>query len=198
MEVHDVAFAGSFDREGACPKVDMPEYAFIGRSNVGKSSLINMLTGRRDIAKVSKTPGKTQLINYFRINNSWHLVDLPGYGFARISKKKIADWEKMIERYLLLRQNLGCAFVLIDIRHPLQRIDSEFISWMGERQVPFVLIFTKADKLAESQIKENVKRITDELMKTWHTLPPYFVTSSANKHGRQELLNYIGDLNNNY
>lgn len=195
MEIHEAAFTGSFDRESGCPKQMVPEFAFIGRSNVGKSSLINMLCGRKDIAKVSKTPGKTQLINYFRINNEWNLVDLPGYGFAKISKKKVAAWEKMIEKYLLVRQQLQCAFVLIDIRHPLQTIDSEFIDWLGERQIPFSIIYTKADKLNSGQIKMHVDRINNELLKTWNALPPYFVTSSENRQGREEVLNYINEIN---
>lgn len=195
MEIHEAAFVGSFDRESICPKDMVPEFAFIGRSNVGKSSLINMLCGRKDIAKVSKTPGKTQLINYFRINNEWNLVDLPGYGFAKISKKKVAAWEKMIEKYLLVRQQLQCAFVLIDIRHPLQTIDSEFIDWMGDRQIPFSIIFTKADKLNNKDIKTHTERITNELLKTWNELPPYFVTSSEKHIGRDELLAYIDKIN---
>lgn len=197
MVIHEAAFVGSFDREAACPKPHIPEFAFIGRSNVGKSSLINMLTGRKDIAKVSKTPGKTQLINFFKINNEWNLVDLPGYGFAKISKKKIAVWERMIEKYLLIRQQLQCAFVLIDIRHPLQKIDSEFIDWMGERQIPFVIIYTKADKLNNSEIKDHVDRLNNGILETWNSLPQYFVSSSENQLGRDEILNFIDELNNN-
>ncbi len=195
MVIHEAAFAGSFDRESGCPKPMIPEFAFIGRSNVGKSSLINMLCGRKDIAKVSKTPGKTQLLNFFRINNEWNLVDLPGYGFAKISKKKVAAWEKMIEKYLLVRQQLQCAFVLIDIRHSLQAIDSEFIDWMGERQIPFALIYTKADKLSAGDVQQHAKRINDELLKTWNELPPYFITSSEKNMGRDEVLKYIDEIN---
>jgi GTP-binding protein len=195
MVIHEAAFAGSFDRESGCPRPLIPEFAFIGRSNVGKSSLINMLCGRKDIAKVSKTPGKTQLINYFRINNEWNLVDLPGYGFAKISKKKVVAWEKMIEKYLLVRQQLQCAFVLIDIRHPLQSIDGEFIDWMGERQIPFALIYTKADKLNASEVKVHAERINNELLKTWNELPPFFITSSEKSTGRDEVLKYIDGIN---
>lgn len=197
MVIKEAAFAGSFDRESLCPKAFIPEFAFIGRSNVGKSSLINMLTGHKDIAKVSKTPGKTQLLNFFLINGEWNLVDLPGYGFAKISKKKIAIWEQMIEKYLLVRQQLQVAFVLIDIRHPLQKIDSEFLDWMGERQIPFVIIYTKADKLNSSEIQTHVKRINDKILETWVELPQYFVTSSEKKLGRDEILNFIDELNNN-
>ncbi|MDF1696236.1 MAG: ribosome biogenesis GTP-binding protein YihA/YsxC [Saprospiraceae bacterium] len=198
MEIKEVEFIGSFERESQCPKDMVPEYAFIGRSNVGKSSLINMLCNRKGLAKVSNTPGKTQTINYFRVDDAWHLVDLPGYGYAKISKKMRHKWESMIERYLITRPQLQVIFVLLDSRHELQSIDLEFVNWLGDRRVPFVLVYTKIDKLKRLQVEDNIKRIQNGLLKYWNTLPDQFITSSEKKEGRQEILDFIGDLNNNF
>jgi GTP-binding protein len=196
LKVKTSSFVGSFPKESACPKTELPEYAFIGRSNVGKSSLINMLCSRKEIAKVSKTPGKTQLLNFFLINESWHLVDLPGYGFAKISKSMRRSWEKMIEHYLVRRENLKCAFVLIDLRLELQKIDLEFINWLGSMQIPFVIVFTKSDGVKPAKHDEHVHRITNELLKYWNSLPEHFVTSSSKSEGREEILAFIERLNN--
>ena len=194
MEINEVEFIGSYDREQACPKENKPEFAFIGRSNVGKSSLINMLTGRTNIARVSKSPGKTQLINYFLVNDLWYLVDLPGYGYAKISKKKREAWEKMIERYLVTRRNLVTAFILLDSRLPLQKIDLEFINWMGERNIPFNIVYTKIDKIKKSELKGNIKRIESELLKYWNYLPESFITSAETNQGKETLIEYINLL----
>ena len=177
------------------PKADKPEYAFIGRSNVGKSSLINMLTGNSKLAKVSATPGKTLLINHFIINNEWYLVDLPGYGFAKRSKKEIAKLEQMISGYILQREQLVNVFVLIDIRLEAQKIDLEFIQWLGESSVPFAIVFTKADKLSATKVSANVEAYKKVLLETWEELPPVFVTSSEKKQGREEMLDYIEQIN---
>lgn len=195
MIISDVEFIGSFSAEPQCPKTKLPEYAFIGRSNVGKSSLINMLAGRKEIARVSKQPGKTQLINFFLINQEWHLVDLPGYGYAIISQKKRLEWEKMIDRYLVSRENLQCAFVLLDSRLPLQKIDMEFINSLGERHIPFVLVYTKTDKVPKTKLPTHIKRIKNELLKQWNFLPQQFETSAETGYGREELLAYIEELN---
>jgi GTP-binding protein len=191
MNIKDVEFIASFTKEIFCPKDGRPEFAFIGRSNVGKSSLINMLTNKKGLAKVSVTPGKTQLINYFAINNKWYLVDLPGYGYARTSKDNKAAFSKMIKSYLGDRVPLIVAFVLLDARHELQKIDKEFLEWCGENEVPFSLIFTKADKLGKTQVQSNVQIILNELLKTWHELPPHFISSSETKQGRDDILKYI-------
>lgn len=196
MKINEVTFIGSFVSENSCPVTKLPEYAFIGRSNVGKSSLINMLCARKKLAKVSNTPGKTQLINYFKVDDNWHLVDLPGYGFAKVSKTKRHTWEKMIQRYLKQRPNLVCTFVLIDIRHPLQEIDLEFINWLGEIRIPFVIVFTKADKLKPHQIEEHVQLITNKLLMFWNEIPQHFVSSASKGLGRDEILNFIEELNN--
>ncbi len=198
MDINQVSFIGSFERESQCPQEMVPEYAFIGRSNVGKSSLINMLCNYKGLAKVSNTPGKTQTINYFKVDSSWHLVDLPGYGYAKISKKMREKWEDMIERYLITRPQLQCVFVLIDSRHKLQKIDLEFINWMGDRRVPFVIVYTKIDKLSTKLVDTHVKAIQDGLLQYWNALPDQFITSSEKKVGRQEILDYIGELNNNF
>lgn len=188
-------FLGSFPAEKDCPRNHLPEYAFIGRSNVGKSSLINMLCGRRDLARISKAPGKTQHINLFLINGLWHIADLPGYGYAKVSKSSRSRWQKMIEQYMMMRNQLVTAFVLLDLRHPLQAIDREFINWLGARQVPFVLIFTKVDKLKPREVQANRLRIEKALMEEWNSLPPAFLTSSTTQQGREELLEYIAQLN---
>ena len=193
-----VAFMGSFDREAACPKEEVPEFAFIGRSNVGKSSLINMITGRKEIAKVSKQPGKTQLINFFNVDNRWHLVDLPGYGYAKISKSQRLKWEQMIERYFVMRRQLVCAFVLIDCRHPLQKLDLEFINFLGERVIPFAIVFTKFDKLNATEQSKNIDIIKEGLLEHWEELPPQFVTSSETRYGREEIIGYIEQLTEKY
>ncbi|WP_420581986.1 ribosome biogenesis GTP-binding protein YihA/YsxC [Reichenbachiella sp.] len=178
-----------------CPAPDKPEYAFIGRSNVGKSSLINMLTNKNKLAKTSGKPGKTQLINHFLINKSWYLVDLPGYGWAQVSKEMKEKWNIMTKNYLGQRENLNNVFILVDSRIPPQKIDIEFINWLGEYQIPFALIFTKADKPNSTKLKSNIATFKKELQKHWEELPPTFVTSSNNKIGQKEILEYIGQIN---
>jgi len=181
-----------------CPKPDKPEYAFIGRSNVGKSSLINMITGRRKLAKISGTPGKTITINHFVINIAWYLVDLPGYGFAKRSKLEREKWEKMIRNYLLRRENLVCVFVLIDIRHEPQKNDLEFMEWLALSEIPFTLVFTKADKLKPMQLTNNEEAYRLKLLEEWEELPPIVVTSAEKGVGREALLDYIESLNTLY
>lgn len=198
MTINNVAFVGSYEQEYQCPKDGQPEYAFIGRSNVGKSSLINMLTGRKALARVSNTPGKTKTLNFFDVDQSWYLVDLPGYGYAKISKKMRAKWEKMIERYLMERRSLICTFVLIDSRHELQQIDLEFINWLGERRIPFSIVYTKTDKLKTAEVEENVGKIQNSLLEYWDALPDQFVSSAEKGRGKEEILNFIGDLNNKF
>lgn len=178
-----------------CPKPDYPEYAFIGRSNVGKSSLINLLVNNEKLAKTSGTPGKTQLINHFEINNSWYLVDLPGYGFAKRSMSQRKQWEKMIEDYLRKRENLMNVFVLIDSRHSPQKIDIDFINQLGEWQIPFSLVFTKADKSTQLEVSRNIKSFLNKMKESWEFLPPHFVTSTVKKSGRDKILDYIEELN---
>lgn len=178
------------------PETKSPEYAFIGRSNVGKSSLINMLTNHNKLAKTSGRPGKTQLINHFLINDEWYLVDLPGYGYAKVSKESRAEWETMISDYLINRENLYNVFVLIDSRLTPQAIDLEFVQWLGENQIPFSLIFTKSDKLSVNKVQSNVSKFKKELLKTWEELPQIFVTSSVSQKGKEEVLSYIEDINN--
>lgn len=178
-----------------CPKDPLPEYAFIGRSNVGKSSLINMLTNYKNLAKTSGRPGKTQLINHFLINKNWFLVDLPGYGYARVSKTTKKKFQSFITDYFEVRQQLAMAFVLVDIRHEPQKIDLEFMEYMGENAIPFSIIFTKADKLKPKAIQRNVNTYQQELLKTWEDTPHYFITSSSSAEGRDEVLNYIQDTN---
>ncbi len=178
-----------------CPKEPLPEYAFIGRSNVGKSSLINMLTNNKNLAKTSGRPGKTQLINHFKINNNWFLVDLPGYGYARVSKTTKKVFQKFITQYFEKRKQLVCAFVLVDVRHEPQKIDLEFMQWLGENGIPFCIVFTKADKLKPTVIERNVEIYKKILLETWEQMPPYFVTSSENKAGKEELLGYIEQVN---
>ncbi|CEN34312.1 putative GTP-binding protein EngB [Capnocytophaga cynodegmi] len=178
-----------------CPSERIPEYAFIGRSNVGKSSLINMLANNKNLAKTSGRPGKTQLINHFKINNNWFLVDLPGYGYARVSKTTKKTFQKFITQYFEKRQQLVCAFVLVDIRHEPQKIDLEFMQWLGENAIPFAIIFTKADKLKPNAIERNIENYKNLLLETWEKFPLYFVTSSENKTGKEELLQYIDSIN---
>ena len=179
----------------SCPQSNLPEYAFIGRSNVGKSSLINMLCHNPKLAKTSQKPGKTLLINHFLVDNSWHLVDLPGYGYAQAGQKQREALKRMIERYCLLREQLVCLFVLIDCRHEPQKIDLEFINWLGENEVPFALVFTKGDKLGRMCLKENVEAYKTRLLEEWEELPPVFVTSSETSLGGDELTQYIEELN---
>ena len=196
MIIKDAKFVISNSRADMCPKHDRPEYAFIGRSNVGKSSLINMLTGRKALAKTSSTPGKTLLINHFLINNDWYLVDLPGYGYAQRGKSEMSKLKSLIEHYVLEREELTCLFVLIDSRHELQAKDAEFIRMLGENGVPFGIIFTKADKLSKTAAKNNVENICKALSEEWEELPPYFVTSSATGLGKDEVLDFIESCNN--
>jgi len=195
MKIKSSAFVVSNSEVTKCPNSQLPEYAFIGRSNVGKSSLINMLTGRKSLAKVSGKPGKTRLINHFLINDNWHLVDLPGYGYAKVSKKEKKTFQKYITAYFEKRQQLVNTFVLVDCRHEPQPIDLEFLEWMGMNTIPFSIVFTKADKLKPQAIENNIAAYKTKLMETWEELPPYFITSSANKTGRDDILNYIQDIN---
>ena len=197
MIIKSADFFISSSRADQCPQDSkLPEYAFIGRSNVGKSSLINMLTGRKALAKTSSTPGKTMLINHFIINNEWYLVDLPGYGFARRGKKEMEKFRNLIEYYILERQQLTCLFVLIDSRLPPQKIDLEFIQWLGEEGIPFCIVFTKADKNKTGELKKNVQGFLKKLQEEWEELPVHFVTSSEKGTGRMELLDYIDEINN--
>ncbi|BAO76156.1 ribosome biogenesis GTP-binding protein YihA/YsxC [Winogradskyella sp. PG-2] len=195
MKIKSAEFVISNSEVAKCPKKDLPEYAFIGRSNVGKSSLINMLTDRKSLAKTSGRPGKTQLINHFIINDSWYLVDLPGYGYARVSKSSKKKFQKFITNYFEQRRQLVSAFVLVDIRHKPQPIDIEFMQYLGESGIPFGIIFTKADKLKPQAIDRQVENYCQELLKFWEELPPYFVTSSSKKIGQEDVLNFIEDTN---
>ena len=195
MIIKEAEFSISAPTISLCPKDTKPEYAFIGRSNVGKSSLINMLCGRKNLAKTSATPGKTLLINHFIINKEWYLVDLPGYGYAKRSKKEIARLDQMIRSYILQRQQLVNVFVLIDIRLEPQKIDLEFIEWLGASSIPFSLVFTKADKLTAGKAKANLEGYKKTLEVTWEELPPIFVTSSEKRQGKEELLDYIDSIN---
>lgn len=195
MEIKNAVFSLSSPSVGMCPKDSKPEYAFIGRSNVGKSSLINMLCRSKKLAKTSATPGKTLLINHFLINNEWYLVDLPGYGYAKRSKSEIAKLDQMIRGYILQRQQLVNVFVLVDIRHEAQKIDLEFIEWLGTSSIPFTIVFTKADKLSVGKVNQQVEAYKKVLLETWEELPPYFVTSSENRQGREDVLDYIDQIN---
>jgi GTP-binding protein len=195
MIIKKSEFVISAPRESMCPKDGKAEYAFIGRSNVGKSSLINMLCNHKGLAKTSATPGKTLLINHFIINNEWYLVDLPGYGFAKRSKSVQQQLDQMIRGYILQRQQLVNVFVLIDIRHEQQKIDREFIDWLGMSGIPFSIVFTKADKLTPSKAKSNALLWMNTLKDAWEELPPFFITSSEKKTGRDEILDYIDQIN---
>ena len=198
MQITEAKFLVSNTDMEKCPAPKFPEYAFIGRSNVGKSSLINMVTGKKNLAKTSATPGKTRLINHFIINQKWYLVDLPGYGYAKVSKASKATWDKMIRDYLLKRKNLMNVFVLVDSRLELQKIDLAFINWLGEKRVPFSIVFTKSDKLKKTQIIYSVEVYKKELRKSWDELPPLFITSAEKKVGKEELLNYIEEINKDF
>jgi GTP-binding protein len=178
-----------------CPNPDRPEYAFIGRSNVGKSSLINMLTGQKSLAKTSARPGKTQLINHFNIDDTWYLVDLPGYGYAQVPKTAKSKFQKLISEYILKRENLYCLFVLVDSRHEQQKIDSEFMIWLGENSIPFAIIFTKADKLGKTNLNKNISAYKKQLLTVWAELPPVFISSAANGTGKEEILEFIYSVN---
>jgi len=196
MKIKSAEFVISNSEVSKCPTQPLPEYAFIGRSNVGKSSLINMLTNRKSLAKTSGRPGKTQLINHFIINKDWFLVDLPGYGYARVSKSSKKTFQKFITNYFEQRKQLVSAFVLVDIRHKPQPVDLEFMQYLGENEIPFSIIFTKADKLRPKAIENHVDTYCQNLLQFWEELPPYFVTSSSKKIGKDEVLNFIEETNN--
>jgi len=195
MEIKSAEFVSSYVSYKDCPQNNIPEYAFVGRSNVGKSSLINMLLDRKKLAKTSQSPGKTQLINQFIVNNNWVLTDLPGYGYAKVGKSLRKDFNKLINDYALYRENLMCMFVLLDSRHAPQKNDLGFMKWLGENQVPFVMVFTKADKLSSSAMNNNMTNYKKEMLKEWESVPDIFITSAENKNGRIELLNFIEKIN---
>lgn len=191
MNIKSAEFVISNTELSRCPKPDKPEFAFIGRSNVGKSSLINLLTNRKDLAKTSGKPGKTQTINHFLINENWYLVDLPGYGYAGVSRTARKGWGKMIENYLLKRENLYCTFVLVDSRHEPQKLDVEFITWLGERQIPLALVLTKTDKLSKREMQESRRLLENKLKETWEELPPIFMTSAEKKIGKEDIHDFM-------
>ncbi|MCF6167387.1 ribosome biogenesis GTP-binding protein YihA/YsxC [Lutibacter sp.] len=196
MKIKSADFIISNTDVSKCPKEQLPEYAFIGRSNVGKSSLINMLTGRNKLAKTSGRPGKTQLINHFKINNNWFLVDLPGYGYAKVSKSIKRTFQSFIKNYFLQREQLICTFVLIDSRLEPQKIDLEFMEFLGEKEIPFVIVFTKSDKLKLNELNKNIQFYKKKMTSTvWEEMPPYFITSATNSTGKDEVLNYIDEIN---
>lgn len=195
MNINEAKFVTSSVEVSKCPNTGKKEYAFIGRSNVGKSSLINMLTGIKGLAMTSSMPGKTQCINHFIINNSWYVVDLPGYGYARCGKEARERLRQMIEEYVTRREEMYMLFVLVDSRHAPQKIDIEFIRWLGENGIPFSIVFTKADKLGKVRLEENIAFYKTTLLEEWEELPPIFITSSENKRGREEILDYIDTIN---
>ena len=195
MQVKSAEFIISNTDYKLCPKAEKPEYAFIGRSNVGKSSLINLITTKKKLAKTSRKPGKTKLINHFLINNNWYLVDLPGYGYASVSKTEKEEFQKIIFSYLEKRENLMCLFVLLDCRHNCQKIDLEFMRWLGEKKIPFVMVFTKTDKLSKTALKENIEQYKKEMLKSWEELPQTFFTSVLHKEGDKEILSFINSTN---
>lgn len=196
MKINTAEFIVSNSEVAKCPNEPLPEYAFIGRSNVGKSSLINMLTNRNSLAKTSGRPGKTQLINHFKINENWYLVDLPGYGYARVSKSTKEVFQKFITDYFERREQLVCAFVLVDIRHEAQKIDLEFINYLGEAEVPFCIIFTKADKISKGKVQQHIAAYQKKVIENgWEEMPQHFVTSSTEATGRDEVLSYIEKVN---
>ncbi|WP_300434081.1 ribosome biogenesis GTP-binding protein YihA/YsxC [Christiangramia sp.] len=195
MKIKTAEFVVSNSKVDQCPNSTLPEYAFIGRSNVGKSSLINMLTGRKALAKTSAKPGKTQLINHFLINQNWHLVDLPGYGYAQVSKSTKKVFQKFITAYFEKRKQMVCAFVLIDSRHKPQPIDMEFMQWLGEHNIPFCIIFTKADKLKPKVLDKNIENYKNEMLESWVQMPEYFITSASAGMGKDEVLDYIENIN---
>ncbi len=195
MQIKSASFIISNIDYKLCPKEDKAEYAFIGRSNVGKSSLINLITEKKQLAKISKKPGKTQLINHFLINEEWYLVDLPGYGYANVSKKQKKEFIRIIYSYLENRKNLMCLFVLIDCRHKAQKIDLEFMQWLGEKEIPFVIIFTKSDKLTKNVLNQNIDDYKEEMLKDWEEIPPLFCSSTLKKEGKKEILHFIEQTN---
>lgn len=195
MEIKDARFIVSNTQVEKCPKPDRPEYAFIGRSNVGKSSLINMLTNKKSLAKTSGKPGKTRLINHFLINDEWYLVDLPGYGYAKVPKAERLKWEKFLKRYILKRENLYCLFVLIDSRHEAQKADLDFLEWLGISEISFSIIFTKTDKLKPEELAINLKAYEEKLFEKWETLPGYFISSTETFAGKDEILEFIESIN---
>ncbi len=193
--IKSVKFAGSCVNLQECPKPVFPEYAFVGRSNVGKSSLINMITNRKKIARISNSPGKTRCINHYLINEQWYMVDLPGYGFAKVSMKERESWRKIINQYIRGRKNLLCTFLLIDSRHTLQKSDDDFIKWLGTEQIPFILLFTKADKIKYKHLQKNIDTYKSALSESWDELPEYILTSAVTKLGRKEILEFIEKTN---
>ncbi len=195
MEIKSAEFVISNASVEKCPDTTLPEYAFIGRSNVGKSSLINMLANNKKLAKTSAMPGKTLLINHFLINKNWYLVDLPGYGYAKRGKKEQDNLRRIITNYIMKREQMVCLFVLIDSRHEPQKIDLEFIEWLGENGIPFAIVFTKADKSKASQLHSNISSYLKKLKEQWEELPPHFITSAENRTGKEELLDYIEEIN---
>lgn len=198
MQIKEAKFVKSSSTLDQCPSPAKPEFAFIGRSNVGKSSLINMLTGRRSLAKTSSKPGKTQLINHFEVDGLWYLVDLPGYGWSKVSKKRKADWGAMIEEYLVHRKNLACLFVLLDSRLSPQDIDYEFIQWLGEEEIPFAMVFTKSDKQSKNKFQSVKAGHLRRLKGEWQELPLIFVTSAISQTGREEILSFIYEINSQF
>jgi len=195
MQIKSADFIISNTDYTHCPKANMPEYAFIGRSNVGKSSIINLITNKKHLAKISRKPGKTQLINHFLINKEWYLVDLPGYGYATVSKTQKQEFQKIIFSYLENRENLMCLFVLLDCRHKPQKIDLEFMKWLGEKQIPFLMIFTKIDKLGKTALKKNIENYKTEMLKQWEEIPQTFFASVPKRKGSKEILDFIENTN---
>ncbi|MEA3317969.1 MAG: ribosome biogenesis GTP-binding protein YihA/YsxC [Bacteroidota bacterium] len=194
MKIKNAEFVISNTDVSKCPKPNLPEFAFVGRSNVGKSSLINMLLEKNKLAKTSQTPGKTLLINHFLINKEWYLVDLPGYGYAKISKSKRSEISNIINEYISRRENLISLFVLVDVRHAPQKNDLEFMEWLGENQIPFSIIFTKADKLTKRKLDESIENYESIMLRSWEIMPKYFISSASNKSGRDEILEYIDEI----
>lgn len=195
MEIKEARFIVSNSDVKKCPKPDRPEYAFIGRSNVGKSSLINRLTNKKSLAKISGNPGKTRLINHYLINNEWYLVDLPGYGYAKVPMNERKKWEKFLKKYILQRENLYCLFVLVDSRHEAQTPDLEFMEWLGVSEIPFSIIFTKTDKLRPEELEANLKAYEKKIFEKWEVMPGYFVSSSQTGFGTEQILDFIESVN---
>lgn len=198
MQYHNVIFSGSFTGEATCPKTELPEFAFIGRSNVGKSSLINLLTNRKGVAKVSGTPGKTKLLNFFLVDEKWFLVDLPGYGYAKLSKGDLKALKKMIYDYLEFRKNLACTFLLIDPNVSPKKADLDMMNWLGEHQVPFALVYTKADKSGPKKLQEGLSTFRKTVLKQWNTMPPEFITSAKKREGGIELMKYMKSIHRTF
>lgn len=198
MNIKSASFVKSSQKVEECPEPSLPEYAFIGRSNVGKSTLINMLTERKKLAKTSASPGKTRLINHFLINENWHLVDLPGYGYAKVSKSERNKFQQFIYNFIKSRSTLACVFVLIDSRHDPQRNDLEFMEWLGKNEIPFAMVFTKTDKLSSSKVQKNISKYNKRMLKDWEFLPEQFLTSSMTKQGKERILEYIEEINKTF